>query len=102
MIDLDNLTNGEKSFIWNVENNRGEIKNKEKFYPILVDTYEEAITEFREHLTHSKHLGIQLVHKIATTMTVHEQQALIVEMSKLPKITTTKVKEIHANILANK
>lgn len=99
---LDDYTSGEKAFIWTVETNRGEIKNKEKFYPILADIYSNATDDFKEELTVSKHIGVQMVHKIVTTLTLDEQKLMTECLAAMPKITAQRVRLDFANILANR
>jgi len=99
---LKNLTQSEKNFIWAVETNRGEIKNQEKYYPILVDIYNNAIPEFKEHLTHSKHIGIGMVHEITDKLTTDEQNQMVKALNDLPKITSNDVKMILSHILTHR
>lgn len=99
---MDGLTQDQKLFVWDIQENRGEIKNKDKYYPILADIHDNSIDEFKEELTKSKRIGIGLVNEIVSTLDIDEQKIMIECMNQMPKVTATKVRMDLANILAQR
>jgi len=99
---LDNTTQHEKSFIWAVENNRGDIKNKEKFYPILVDIYENSTNSMREQLTKGKMIGIMNIQKFTDNLFLAEQEVLLKKIAEINKPSIRKITFEYDKILANR
>lgn len=64
-------------FIEKVEQNRGEIKNKSKYYGLLDDIDSLGCKELKEELTDRKSFGIGFIHKIAIEFVSLNQRELL-------------------------
>jgi len=86
------MTSTERDFINRVEMNRGEIKNKDKYYPILCDIYTYSITEWEEELTERKNFGIGFVYDVVAKLGSTEQRDLFLEIYNGDKVNITNAK----------
>lgn len=66
-----------ETFIYQVEENRGRIKNTKKFYPMLEEIYSNGVDAVQEELTKGKHIGIQKMHDLAIGYTAAEQEEVM-------------------------
>ena len=86
------LSHIERAFIKKVEQNRGEIKNKDKYYPMPVGILNLGIKRFHDELQLSKHLGIGFVWEVCTRLSLKDQMLLADEIYNGDKITATGAK----------
>lgn len=66
-----------ETFIYQVEENRGRIKNTKKFYPMLEEIYIHGVDSVQEELTKGKHIGIQKMHDLAMGFHPAEQEEVM-------------------------
>lgn len=66
-----------ETFIYQVEENRGRIKNTKKFHPMLEAIYSNGVDAIQEELTNGKHIGIQKIYDLAMGYTAEEQEEVM-------------------------
>lgn len=66
-----------RTFIYQVEENRGKIKNEKKFHKLLEDIYNNGVVAVMEELTKGKHIGIQKMHDVAMNFEPTEQEEIM-------------------------
>ena len=86
------MTYLEKVFFNKIETNRGTIKNKKKFEPIVIDIYNNANNKWLYECYGLKRFGLQFIHQVVTTLNHTQQDELLDNINKynLPNIDLAK------------
>lgn len=90
-------TKDQMDFIKAVENNRGEIKDKNKYYEMLCDVHTYATSGWKLELKERKTVGIKFVFEVVTILDRTTQNDLLIDILSLDKITAAQAKMLFNN-----
>ncbi len=88
----------EKEFFYRIEENRGIIKNKKKFEPIVCDILSLGNNQWLEECTKHKHFGLSFIWEVVTTLDADNQHLLFNKIFSLEKVNISNARMLFSSI----
>lgn len=93
------MTKVELGAIALAEANRGIIKNKKKYHPIICDIVKMSINSVLSELVDKKNFGIEFIHTLAIELTHAEQNEFMERIKAAPSMSKTSSLLIYQDII---